>query len=102
MEMTFTGTSVIFKGLLHPKMEMLSLITYPSMSFQICKSFVLTTLWQMDYFDNVFHTFLGLDKVDSVIYSAVNGTVTNLSCFHPKYLKFSSKDELIFYLFGTT
>ncbi len=27
----------------------------------------------MDYFDDVFHTFLGLD---SVIYLAVNGTVT--------------------------
>ncbi len=29
----------------------------------------------MDYFDDVFHTFLGLD---SVIYLAVNGTVTSL------------------------
>ncbi len=29
----------------------------------------------MDYFDDVFHTFLGLD---SGIYLAVNGTVTNL------------------------
>ncbi len=34
--------------------------------------------WQMDYFDDVFHTFLGLD---SVMYSAVNGTVTCLPVF---------------------
>ncbi len=32
----------------------------------------------MDYSDYAFHTFLGLD---SVIYSAVNGTVTNLPVF---------------------
>ncbi len=32
----------------------------------------------MDYSDNAFHTFLGLD---SVIYLAVNGTVTNLPVF---------------------
>ncbi len=32
----------------------------------------------MDYFDDVFHTFLGLD---SVIYLAVNGTVTSLQVF---------------------
>ncbi len=32
----------------------------------------------MDYFDDVFNTFLGLD---SVSYLAVNGTVTNLSGF---------------------
>ncbi len=32
----------------------------------------------MDYFDDVFHTFLGLD---SVIYLAVNGTVTSLTVF---------------------
>ncbi len=31
--------------------------------------------WQMDYFDDVFHTFLGLDNT---IYLAVNGTVTSL------------------------
>ncbi len=31
--------------------------------------------WQMDYSDDVFHTFLGLD---CVIYLAVNGTVTSL------------------------
>ncbi len=34
--------------------------------------------WQMDYSDDAFHTFLGLD---SVIYLAVNGTVTNLPVF---------------------
>ncbi len=32
----------------------------------------------MDYSDDVFYTFLGLD---SVIYLAVNGTVTNLPFF---------------------
>ncbi len=32
----------------------------------------------MDYFDDVFHTFLGLDNVN---YLAVNGTVTSLPVF---------------------
>ncbi len=32
----------------------------------------------MDYSDNVFHTFLGLD---SAIYLKVNGTVTSLPVF---------------------
>ncbi len=32
----------------------------------------------MDYFDDVFHTFLGLDSVNC---SAVNGTVTSLPVF---------------------
>ncbi len=32
----------------------------------------------MDYFDDVFHTILGLD---SVIYLAVNGTVTSIQIF---------------------
>ncbi len=52
----------------------------------------------MDYFDNVFYTFLGLD---SVIYYAVNGTVTSLPVY-PEYLKLCSEDELSFYGFGTT
>ncbi len=34
--------------------------------------------WQMDYFDNVFHTFLGLDSVNCL---AVNGTVTSFPVF---------------------
>ncbi len=38
-------------------------------------TFRLNHWWQMDYFNDVFHTFLGLD---SVIYLAVNGTVTSL------------------------
>ncbi len=32
----------------------------------------------MDYFDDVFHTFLG---IDNVIYLAINGTVTSLPVF---------------------
>ncbi len=36
------------------------------------------TQWQMDYSDVVFYSFLGLD---SVIYLAVNGTVTSLPDF---------------------
>ncbi len=42
------------------------------------RSFITLRLnhwWQMDYFVNVFHTFLGLDSVN---YLAVNGTVTSL------------------------
>ncbi len=61
--------------------------------------FRLNHCWQMDYFDDVFHTFLGLE---SVIYYAVNGTVTSLPVFHPKCLKLCSEDELNFYGFGTT
>ncbi len=40
--------------------------------------FRLNHWWQMDYFGDVFHTFLGLD---SVIYLAVNGTVKSLPVF---------------------
>ncbi len=40
-----------------------------------------------------FHTFLDLD---SIIYLAVNGTVTSLSVLHPKYNKLRSEDELSF------
>ncbi len=45
------------------------------------RSFIMLWLnhwWQMDYFDDVFHTFLGLD---SGIYLAVNGTVTSFPVF---------------------
>ncbi len=40
--------------------------------------FILNHWLQMDYFGDVFNTFLGLD---SVIYLAVNGTVTSLPVF---------------------
>ncbi len=45
------------------------------------RSFVKLQLnhwWQMDYFGNVFHTFLGLDSVNCL---AVNGTVISLPVF---------------------
>ncbi len=60
--------------------------------------FRLNHWWQMDYPDNVFHTFLGLDSVN---YLAVNGTVTSLPVFI-KYLKLCSEDEQSFYGFGKT
>ncbi len=41
-------------------------------------TFRLNHWWQMDYFNDVFHTFLCLD---CVIYLAVNGTVTRLPVF---------------------
>ncbi len=50
----------------------------------------------MDYFDNVFDTFLGLDNVNCL---AVNGAVIGS---HPKFLKLCSEDEQSFYMFGTT
>ncbi len=53
----------------------------------------------MDYPDDAFHTFLGLDSVN---YLAVNGTVTNLPVFIQKYLKLCSEDEQSFYGFGMT
>ncbi len=34
--------------------------------------------WQMDYFDDVFHTFLDFDRVN---YLAINGTVTSIPVF---------------------
>ncbi len=43
----------------------------------------------MDYFDDAFHTFLGLD---SVIYLAVNGTVKPPG-FHPECLKLCSEED---------
>ncbi len=51
--------------------------------------------WQMEYFGDVFHTFLDLD---SVIYLAVNGIQNT----HPKYHKFCSEDKQSFYGFGMT
>ncbi len=51
----------------------------------------------MDYFDDAFHTFLGLD---SVIYLAVNGTVTNLPVFIQNIYKLCSEDKQSFYGFG--
>ncbi len=47
----------------------------------------------MDYDGNAFHTFLDLD---SVIYLAVNGTVTSLPGFYLKYLKLCSEDKQSF------
>ncbi len=49
----------------------------------------------MDYSDDAFYTFLG---VDSVIYLTVNGP-SQTSRFHPKYLKLCSEDEQSFYGF---
>ncbi len=56
---------------------------YKKYSRRIIK-FRLNHWWQMDYFDDVFHTFLDLD---SVIYLAVNGTVTSLPVFIQNILK---------------
>ncbi len=39
--------------------------------------------WQIDYFDYVFHTFLGLDNANCL---AVNGTVTSLPVFFQNIL----------------
>ncbi len=47
----------------------------------------------MEYSGDAFHTFLNLD---SVIYLAVNGTVTSLTFFF-LYLKLCSKDEQSFF-----
>ncbi len=48
------------------------------------RSFIMLRLnhwWQIDYFDYVFHTLLGLDSVNCL---AVNGTVTSLPVFIQK------------------
>ncbi len=47
----------------------------------------------MDYFDDVFHIFLGFD---SVIYLAVNGTVTNFPVFMQNTLNFVPKTNEAF------
>ncbi len=52
--------------------------------------------WQMDYSDDVFHTFLGLDSVNCL---AVNGTVTSLPVFIQNIFKLCSGDEQSFYGF---
>ncbi len=44
----------------------------------------------MDYFDDVFHTFL---DIDSVNYLEVNGTVTNLPVIIQNIFKLCSEDE---------
>ncbi len=51
----------------------------------------------MDYFDDVFHSFLDLD---SVIYLAVNGDSHKPPGSHLKYLKLCSEDKQSFYGFG--
>ncbi len=56
-------------------------------------SFKSKRKWQMDYFDNVFHTFLGLD---SVIYLSVNGTVTSLPVFIQNILNWVPKTNKAF------
>ncbi len=56
--------------------------------------------WQMDYFEDVFYTFLCLD---SVIYLAVKWDSHKPPGFHPKYLKLCFEDEQSFFNgFGTT
>ncbi len=57
------------KGSLHPKMTILSLITYP-MSFQTCKSGTQFKIFWMKT-----GRLLGLDSINCL---AVNGTVTSL------------------------
>ncbi len=62
------------------------------------RSFITLRLnhwWQMDYSDDVFYTFLGLDSVNCLDSHKIPG-------FHPKYLKLCSKDKQSFYGFGTT
>ncbi len=46
----------------------------------------------MDYFDDVFHTFLGLDSAISL---AVNGIVTSLSVFIQNILNCVLKTKLL-------
>ncbi len=53
----------------------------------------------MDYSDDVFHTFLGLD---SGIYLAVNGTVTSLPVFIQNILNCVPKMKETLSEFGTT
>ncbi len=60
------------------------------------RSFIMLWLnhwWQMDYFDDVFHTFLGLD---SVIYLTVNGSVTSLPVFIQNILNYVPKTNKAF------
>ncbi len=50
--------------------------------------------WQINYFDDDFHTFLGLD---SVIYLAVNGAVTSLLVFIQNILNCALKMNKAFF-----
>ncbi len=52
-----------------------------------------------DYSDDVFHTFLGLDKVNSL---AVNGTVPSFPVFLQNILNCVTKTNEASYGFGTT
>ncbi len=47
----------------------------------------------MDYFDDVFHTFLGLDSVN---YLGVNGTVTSLPVLIQNILNYVPKTNKAF------
>ncbi len=60
------------------------------------RSFIMLRLnhwWQMEYLGDVFHTFLDLD---SVIYLAVNGTVTSLPVFTQNILNCVPKTKWAF------
>ncbi len=69
--------------------EIFIFFEYKKYSCRLIK-FRLNHWWQMEYPDDAFHTFLDLD---SVIYLAVNGTLTSPLGFHLKYLKLCSEDE---------
>ncbi len=60
--------------------------------------FRLNHWWQMDYFDDVFYNFLGLDIVN---YLAVKGTLTSLPVFIQNILNCVPRTKS-FYGFGTT
>ncbi len=72
------------------------LFAYKKYSHRFIKS-RLNHWWQMDYFEDVFHTFLDLDSFNCL---AVNGTVTSLPVFIPNIL--NCEDERSCYGFGTT
>ncbi len=55
----------------------------------------------MDYFDDVFHTFLDFDSVNCLIVGSQWDSHKPPGS-HPKYLKLCSEDKQGFYRFGTT
>ncbi len=55
----------------------------------------------MDYFDDVFHTFLDFDSVNCLIVGSQWDSHKPPGS-HPKYLKLCSEDKQSFHRFGTT
>ncbi len=79
MNIVYFGQEWRFKGLLHPKMKILSLITYPHFFAYKKYSRSFVKLWlnpwcHMDYFTDLLATFLDVDRVNYIATLSMGGS----------------------------